>query len=412
MLATRSLARLTATLSFAYVIRGQLLGVPFTFLELCILATLLAYVVEKRRAGEGFPDPRRMVYFWPLALLLVAATISIFVAPDQRAAAGIWRAYFLEPMLFAYVVADVMRAPWHLDSFVAGFFWSGIVVSAIEVVTFLYAVAVGRPHLVDDPVVAIYLSANATGLFLGPLLAMAAAFILFGHPIERTRAIVFAVLVLPAFILSFSRGAWLALVVAVLFLAWQHRARLVIFGGVALALVAGLLVPPLRQRLAHQFDPNDPLNSINLRRNLWRATIDMQSNLRHAIFGTGLSGFKHDIEPYKAFAGYSENLIYPHNIFLNFWTETGILGLGAFCWLAVQWVRTTWQTVKVRGRLRPYYLAVAAASITFLVHGLLDVPFFKNDLALLTLSVIAIQVAALRQDGGAATGKAAVALAA
>jgi putative inorganic carbon (HCO3(-)) transporter len=398
MLATRSLARLTATLSFAYVIRGQLLGVPFTALELCILATLVVYVVDKRRAREPFPDPRRLPYFWPLLLLLLAASVSIVVAPDIRAAAGIWRAYFLEPILFAYVVADAMRAPWHLESFIAGFFWSGILVSMIEVMTFLFAYAVGRPNLVDDPVVAIYLSANATGLFLGPLLAMAAAFILFGYRNERIRAVVFCVFALPAFILSFSRGAWLALVVALLFLAWHHRLRLLVFGAVALSTVVGVLIPPLRQRLAHQFDPNDPLNSVNLRRNLWRATIEMQANPRHAIFGTGLSGFKHDIADYKAFAGYNENLIYPHNIFLNFWTETGLLGVVAVCWLAFEWVRSTWRALRDHGPLRPYLLATAAAGIAIFVHGLIDVPFFKNDLALLTLSVVAIQAAALRQQ--------------
>lgn len=398
MLATRSFARLTAVLSFAYVIRGQVLGVPFTALELCILATLVAYVVDKLRAGERFPDPRGMPYFWPLALLLAASTIAVFVAPDIRGAAGIWRAYFLETILFAYVVTDVMRAPWHLEKFVAGFFWSGILVSVLEILTFLYAIGVGRPNLVDDPVVVVYLTPNATGLFLGPLLAMAAAFILFGARTERNRAIFFSVFAVPAFILSFSRGAWLAVLVALLFLVWHHRARLFLLGSMVVVAAAALLVPPLRRRLAHQFDPNDPLNSINLRRNLWRATLSMQSDPRHAIFGTGLSGFKHDIQPYRAFAGYNENVIYPHNIFLNFWTETGLLGVAAFVWLVVEWVRRTWRSLRSTGALRPYYLAVAAASITILVHGMLDVPFFKNDLALLTLSIVAIQSAAIRQD--------------
>jgi hypothetical protein len=187
------MARLTATLSFAYVVRGQLLGVPFTAMELCLLGTLMAYVVDKRRAGERLPDPRRMPYFWPLAILLVAATVSIAVAPDKRAAAGIWRAYFVEPMLFAYVIADVMRAPSHLGWFIAGFFWSGILVSVLEILTFLFAFGVGRPNLIDDPVVVIYNSANATGLFLGPLLAMAAALIFTGrasvHPLLLARGV-------------------------------------------------------------------------------------------------------------------------------------------------------------------------------------------------------------------------------
>jgi O-antigen ligase len=399
VLVTRSLARLSAVLSFAYVLRGQVLGIPFTALELAIVATLVSYVVEKLRAGERFPDPRRLPYAWPLALLLVASTVAVAVAPDVRAAAGIWKAYFLEPMLFAYVLADVLRAPWELEKMVAGFFWSGILVSVFEILAFLYAFGVGYQHLVDAPVVVIYFSPNATGLFLGPLLAMAAAFILFGHRSERIRAIFFSAWALPALVLSFSRGAWLALVAALLFLAWQHRARLPMLAGVGLLAASSLLVPAVRQRIEHVLNPTDPLNSVNLRGNLWRATLQMQSDPRNALLGTGLSGFKEGIKPYRDFAGYSEDLIYPHDIFLNFWTETGLLGLAAFLWLAVDWTRRTWRTLAARGALRPYFLAVAAGSIAILVHGLIDVPFFKNDLAFLTLSLVGIQVAALRQQG-------------
>ena len=398
MLVTRSLARLSAVLSFAYVLRGQVLGVPFTALELAILATIAAYVAEKLRARERFPDPRKMAYFWPLALLLLASVIAVVIAPDRRAAAGIWKAYFLEPMVFAYVIADVLRAPWDLEKFVAGFFWSGILVSVFEVIVFLYAFGVGRQGLVDQPVVILYFSPNATGLFLGPLLAMAAAFVLFGYRSERIRAVFFTVWALPAFVLSFSRGAWVALVVALLFLAWQHRARFALLGAVAAAAAASLLLPAVRRRIEHVLNPSDPLNSVNLRGNLWRAALQMQMDPKNAILGTGLSGFKEGIKPYKDFAGYSEDLIYPHDIFLNFWTETGLLGLVAFAWLAVDWTRRTWRTLRFRGALRPYYLAVAAASITILVHGLIDVPFFKNDLAFLTLSLVGIQVAAMRQQ--------------
>jgi O-antigen ligase len=91
-------------------------------------------------------------------------------------------------------------------------------------------------------------------------------------------------------------------------------------------------------------------------------------------------------------------LIYPHNILLNFWTETGLLGLGALVWLAIEWMRRTAASLSLRGRRRVYYLGLAAASVTILVHGLIDVPFFKNDLAILTLALLGIQAAALRQE--------------
>ena len=396
---TRSLARLSATVAFAYVLRGSVLSIPFTFLEVCLVATLVAYVVEKRRAGEALPDPRPQPYFWPVTLLVAAAAIAVVTAPDIRAAAGIFKAYFLEPALVAYVLADILRSRHDIEKLVGAFFTGAILVSVFEILVFLWALGLHRPHLVEQPPVVIYLSPNATGLYLGPLLALAAAMVFFGNRSERIRGAFFALWALPAFILSFSRGAWLGLVVALLFLAWHHRARLLAGGAIVLAVAGAVLIPPIRRRVATQFDPNDPFNTVNLRRNLWGATLKMQSDVRHALFGTGLSGFKHDIVPFRGFTGYSEDLIYPHNIFLNFWTETGLLGLVAFTWLAVDWIRRCRRALALKASpRRVYYLGLAAASITILVHGMLDVPFFKNDLSFLFMAILGMQAAALAQE--------------
>ncbi len=398
MLATRSFARLAAVLSFAYILRGELLGIPYTALELALLAVLVAYVAEKLYRKESFPDPRRMPYFWPLALLLLAAAISVLVAPDKRAAAGIWKAYFVEPALVSVVLWDILRSPRDVEKLIGAFFTGGIIVSTYELAAFVYALGIHRPNLVDSPVVVLYNTPNATGLFLGPLLAIAASMILFGTRQERFRGSFFAVFAFPAFVLSFSRGAWLGLLAAALLLVWQHRQRVVLAGVMVLAVAAAAVVPAVRHRIEHQFNPNDPANSLVTREHLWKATLQMQGNLRHVFFGTGLSGFKHDIQPYKNFAGYTENLIYPHNIVLNFWTETGLLGLGAFAWLAVLWVRNTWFRLRPEGPQRVYFIGLAAASVTILVHGMLDVPFFKNDLAFLTLALVGIQAALIRQQ--------------
>ena len=284
MLATRSFARLAAVLSFAYILRGDFFGVPFTALELALLAVLVAYVVEKFVTRESFPDPRRMPYFWPLALLLVAATISVLVAPDKRAAAGIWKAYFLEPILVSIVLWDVLRTTDQVRKLIGAFFTGGIIVSVFELLAFAFAVGVHVPDLAQNPVVIIYNTPNATGLFLGPLLAMAAALILFGDRQERFRGAFFAVFAFPALILSLSRGAWLGLVAASLVLVWQHRHRLAMGGLVVAGVVVAVLIPPIRRRIQHQFDPNDPANSVVTRMHVWGATLKMQSNLRHVIF--------------------------------------------------------------------------------------------------------------------------------
>jgi hypothetical protein len=69
---------------------------------------------------------------------------------------------------------------------------------------------------------------------------------------------------------------------------------------------------------------------------------------------------------------------YPHNILLNLWSEVGLLGIIAFSWILVRWIRFSaadhprpWGTLDVA-------IPVIAALI---VHGFVDVPYFKNDLA-------------------------------
>jgi O-antigen ligase len=400
--ASRALARLAAALSFAYVLRGRALGLPFTALELALLALVLVYLVEKLYHHEGFPGPREIAYFWPVALLLVAATISVFVAPDRRAAAGIWKAYFVEPALGAYIIADVFRSRDDLGKLLQGFFIAGVVVAVLNELAFALAVAVHRPNLVEAPVTVLYNTPNATGLFLGPLVAAAAALVLFGDRTERRRGAIFFVVALPALAFSFSRGAWLGVGLALLLLAAIHPRRKQLLGVLGILAVVVVLLPPVRKRLAHEFHPTDPYNSVNTRVDLWKATLKMMSHGLRPVLGNGLSGFKAAITPFKDVSAFHEDLIYPHNTFLTFWTETGLLGLVAFAWLLVDAVRHCWQALRAHTLRHAYHAAFAAAALTIVVHGQLDVPFFKNDLAWLTMALLGMHAAALRQDGRAA----------
>ena len=107
---------------------------------------------------------------------------------------------------------------------------------------------------------------------------------------------------------------------------------------------------------------------------------------QNPILGTGLAGFGAAFESIRPEA-YTEKLIYPHNIFLNFWTETGILGLLGVLWLCALVVRIAFEKNGGENFLRD---ACIAALLAMLVHGLVDVPYFKNDLAVLTWMILAM----------------------
>jgi O-antigen ligase len=181
-----------------------------------------------------------------------------------------------------------------------------------------------------------------------------------------------------ACLLSFSLGGLLALVAVGVALALTHRFRFWLLGATAAAAIAVSRIPAIAHRLALE-NPGYAWGSLTSRRRLWGITLQMLRD--HPIFGSGMAGFAHAITPYRN--GFTEQLIDPHMIVLNFWTETGILGLAAFTWLMVRAFLVSWRGwFRGSKAWRSLHLGVGLALVGIVAHGLVDVPYWKNDLSL------------------------------
>ena len=106
---TSILAAATCALAPAYTLRWHLGPVPTTVLENAILVTIAAFLVETIRQRTRLVWRTPMLV--PADLFLIAGAISVVVAPDQRAAIGLYRAYFIEPMAFGFVLINVVTTP-------------------------------------------------------------------------------------------------------------------------------------------------------------------------------------------------------------------------------------------------------------------------------------------------------------
>src|SRR5579864_9537760 len=90
-----------------YVVRWHYGPIPTTLLETLIIVTAVLYVAGRWREGR-----RRLVatrYDLPIAILLLAGAIAIFVAKDHRGALGLYRAYFVEAVAIFYIAVDLVR---------------------------------------------------------------------------------------------------------------------------------------------------------------------------------------------------------------------------------------------------------------------------------------------------------------
>lgn len=201
----------------------------------------------------------------------------------------------------------------------------------------------------------------------------------------RERIVVMAWLV-GAFglLLSLSRGAWLGLLVAsaVYALLSANKKVLLTFAGCAI-IIAGIVysVPNLRWRVLLPFHGE---KSSLARISLW----DTGSKMIHdsPVFGKGITGFANNWYQYNTDPNL-DHYNFPHNILLNFWIDLGLLGVIGFA-IVIGW--SLWQGLL--RRTNPRALALLLFMIALVVHGLIDIPYLKNDLALVFWMILALSI--------------------
>jgi putative inorganic carbon (HCO3(-)) transporter len=354
---------------------------PTTLLEHAIAATLIVFAVESWRERHRIEWRSPLTY--PTLLFLSASAISVVMAPNKVAALGLFRAYMVEPIAMALVLLNSATTARRALVVFSGLAVAGLALAIPNAIVVLEALRTNTYDVLQTPPVVIYTTANAVALFLGPLIAIAASLVLHGSTRTiRIGSAAFLVGAAPSMLLTFSRGGYLAMAAVAVGLALSHRLRVWLVAGTVAAGVLVALIPPIFTRISVEFQNVGGTTFFGRagRLELWSATLQMLR--QHPIFGAGLSGFAERIAPFWN-ERHPERFIDPHNIILNFWVETGILGVVAFAWLLAVALRVAWRGWKDAGPdWRPIFLGILLALVAILVHGLVDVPYFKNDLSL------------------------------
>ena len=407
-----------------YLIRFKLL-VPTTLLELMIVVVVVVWLKNNGRQlvsnlknnWQTKTINRRYPFDWLLVLILLSAFIGCAVSHFSAASLGIFKAYFVEPMLLYLIIVSTYQEQKELKNLIWPLAWSSVFISLIAILQKLTRHFIAAGYCLPGAscrATAIFGYPNAVGLFLAPLI-----WLMIGLAIENKKFLpkIFlfgtSFLSLLAIVAASSRGAIIGLVIGSIFfcLFSPHKKfnRICAFALVACGLMI-TLVAPIRQKAYQQIMMTDLSGQIRLQ--LWGQTWQML-NAGKLILGAGLSNFQAAITPYshgglmfnqtndpnfifktkffpnkyhEQFWTVMEVFLYPHNIILNFWSELGLLGLLSFMILlvlafikAVRASKNSW-----------FNLALVAAVLTIFGHGLVDVPYFKNDLAIIFWLIIAL----------------------
>ena len=392
----------------AYVIRLNVSGLPTTALELLFAILFIAWMLKREKRLIDIKG-----WGWLLLAWLAVATLSMFVSPDFRAAAGVWKAYFVEPVLFFLLANDLLRTQADRLNAVKALAWSAIAVGASAVVQHWTNWGVPPPfdgHPIPPATEAEFRSTsfygfpNAIGLFLAPLVPIFTATAIMHPPKRKENLLPFwlfasaALLSLAGILFAQSEGAIVGVAAGIAFLALaSKKTRLpALLAGSLLGIVL-LAVPVTRATLIEKLTLSDW--SGRVRTQMWGETWNMLKD--HAIFGAGLSGYPIVFDKYLL-ARYIEIFQYPLDLLLDFWTETGLAGVIVFALLIWRYTASLRAACRRDPATCAWVTALAAAMIALLVHGLVDVPYFKNDLSMLfwLLCALASSMAAEKKMTG------------
>ncbi len=373
-----------------YVVRTTVAGIPATMLEGLILTLFAVFCVRVIFFGEWREwiaelrqnRSQRFVIASGLVLICIGV-LSLLATPDLHAGIGIFKAYLVEPVLFAVVCLASLKTQHDIQRVFWALAFSAAVIALIALVQYATGWAIPDPWNAwpGRRSTGVYGFPNAVGLYLAPIVSLCVGVLLFWEKRSlRVTAALCAVVVLSVAAIFSARadGAVIAIAAATFVLLLFTRFRWHACVAAIVLSTAAFAFEPTRDILLFHDASGD------VRLALWHGTWNL---LRaQPIFGAGLGAFPMVYDLYRL-PSHVELLQYPHNLFLDFWVELGFAGL---VWIAAMLGWLVSRTVALRQSARTHALPVLGVIVAFVVYGLVDVPYFKNDLALLFWLLIAV----------------------
>ncbi len=355
----------------SYLIRGQVFSLPTTALEMAVFGFLVGFILTKPH-WKKIKELGKMN--WAIGTFLVAAVIATLVSPERTQALGQLKAFFIEPILIFYCAVLILQEEGNPRTVLKILFAASGILSLfglLQYFTYIYLpIRFWGSGVEPERITSLFEYPNALALYLGPLLGLFGVLIFKGFKLFEEKWLDWAILasMALALLLTFSRGAWIAVTLTAVLVLLKNRAGKKAALGIVIVILLAFIISPVRHRI--MTGTGDASSSAHA--DLLKAGINKVIDSPYT--GNGLSGFRTTLTQ-AHFQG--EILNSPHDIFLNFWLETGLLGLLSFCaiiFLAFE---------KSRGNRSPLSQAAIAFLLVVILHGLVDAPYFKNDLSIL-----------------------------
>lgn len=366
-------------------------------------------------------------FYLLIGLLIFTCLISTIISPDKRTSLGILKGWFFDPLLLAFLILNLIKTKKDIISSIVFLNLSCLFLSLYGLWEYFFYPQSLVEETSPDRLNSIFTSPNYFSLFTGPIIILSIGLLCIlycrichpDHPepippchpesankgsspsIHRDQNdkkiiriifyfcfLIFTLISLFAFYLTKSFGGYLGFLAALFFffIFFKRKKKWIFF--LAFFLIVSIT-------LSFQISSKKFQNkgSVHARYEIWQSSFLMIK--KHPILGIGLGNFK---EAYQenieqvTLSPLEKKAILPHNLYLAFLTQTGLLGFLTFLFLIILFFKTGFQKIS-----NPLSLILMSAMVSILIHGLVDTPYWKNDLSCL-FWIIIIFVMIIRKD--------------
>ncbi len=383
-----------------------------------------------------------------IVLMLIVSFVAAGISGFSSEALGIWKAYFFEPALFFILVLNIFKAREDIKKILWPLAVSALAVSAAAIyqkITGNFVVQEFCENGDNCRVTSFFGYPNAVGLYLGPIVLVLAGW--FSSVIARSvsaeaipsqRAhqkllrftsndkivlffsVIAIILSLLAIYFAKSEGALIGIIAGLIAfgLLAGKKARWITMAIIILSVLGIMIFAPAKDYVSNKILLRDLSGQI--RKAQWAETWEMLKDGR-LFFGAGLANYRNAIKPYhregifirdykdpdwhrktvfneeyrKKVWQPLEIYLYPHNIILNFWAELGLAGALLFIWIIFKYfylgIFNFQFSIFNKFSINKFInIGLIGAMVVIVVHGLVDVPYFKNDLAAMFWLMVAM----------------------
>ncbi|MFQ5829139.1 MAG: O-antigen ligase family protein [Candidatus Methylomirabilia bacterium] len=376
---------------------GLSISLSQSLLAVLVFLTFLRWLKPAHRQELVFP------LAWPMGVFAAATLLSVLLSPDLRR--SLFESKDLLLLLTFFVVVNRVQSVSHLSALLTGFFG---IMSAMALYGLLQ-VGVCRTELSVPGGVETLLRVRLAecralqlfrargpfsiymtygGVLLQSLVLLTARWA--ALPLRHGGLLTLGGLVqLAALGAAFTRNAWLGLGVGVLSLAALERQLKIL----AIMVAAGgllLLSPQILLRARSIVDPTDP--TARERFYMWGSGFQMVVD--HPLTGVGVGRVGAEYPRYRNPQARKPSTGHLHNSPLQIAAERGVLGLGAWLWIWVEFFRRSFRVLrKLRRGQTPQRVLVAssvAAVAAFLAAGLFEYSFGDSEVVTVAYVVMAL----------------------